>query len=151
MRAVVQRVERASVAVGNRVVGEIGHGLLVLVGVGEHDGDDDARALAAKLARLRIFSDDEGRMNRSLADCGGSALVVSQFTLYGTVRKGNRPSFGSAGSPERAEPLVELVAHELAEAGVPVAMGEFGASMRVELVNDGPVTLIVETDGGRVT
>ena len=150
VRAVVQRVTRAAVRVDGETVGEIGRGLLVLVGAASGDGPADAATLADKLVGLRIFPDDEGRMNRSVLEAGGAALVVSQFTLYGDVRRGRRPSFTEAAAPEAAEPLVDLVATLLREAGVPCATGRFRAHMDVELVNDGPVTLVVEVAGGRV-
>ena len=150
MRAVVQRVARAEVVAGGEPVGRIGRGLLVLVGVAEGDGPADAEALVAKLVGLRIFPDDEGRMNRSVAEVGGEVLVVSQFTLLGDVRKGRRPSFVGAAHPDTAAPLVDLVALGVREAGVGCATGRFGASMAVDLVNDGPVTLVLEVAGGRV-
>lgn len=150
MRAVVQRVAWARVRVEEETVGEIGRGLLVLVGAAAADGPDDAAALAGKLAGLRIFPDDEGRMNRSVVEAGGAMLVVSQFTLYGDVRRGRRPSFAAAAPPEAAEPLVDLVAEHLRRAGVPCATGRFRAHMEVELLNDGPVTLVIEVAGGRV-
>ena len=150
MRAVVQRVTRASVRVDGETVGEIGRGLLVLVGAAAGDGPGDAAALADKISGLRIFPDDEGRMNRSVVEVGGAALVVSQFTLYGDVRRGRRPSFTAAAPPETAEPLVDLVAEGLQGAGVPCATGRFRAHMDVELLNDGPVTILVETAWGRV-
>jgi D-tyrosyl-tRNA(Tyr) deacylase len=147
---VVQRVTRAAVRVDGQTVGEIGRGLLVLVGVAAGDGPADAAALAEKLAGLRIFPDGEGKMNRSVVEAGGAALVVSQFTLYGEVRRGRRPSFTAAAAPESAEPLVGLVAAHLERAGVPCATGRFRAHMDVELLNDGPVTLMLEVCGGRV-
>lgn len=150
MRAVVQRVAEAAVVVGGETVGAIGAGLLVLVGVHHDDTVADAEALAAKLVALRIFRDDEGRMNRSVADIGGRVLVVSQFTLYGSVRRGRRPSFTDAAVPEAAEPLVEALQEAIVANGVPVAGGRFGAMMDVVLVNDGPVTLVLEVAGGRV-
>lgn len=150
MRAVVQRVTRAAVRVDGETVGEIGRGLLVLVGAAAGDGPADAAALAEKLAGLRIFPDDEGLMNRSVVEAGGAVLVVSQFTLYGDVRRGRRPSFTAAAPPEAAEPLVGLVAEGLQQAGVPCATGRFRAHMEVELLNDGPVTLVLEVTGGRV-
>lgn len=150
MRAVVQRVRRASVTVDDEVVGAIDSGMVALVGVEAGDGDDDADALAAKLVGLRIFPDADGRMNRSVAETGGGVLVVSQFTLLGEVRRGRRPSFTAAAAPETAEPLVERVAAGVAASGVRVAMGRFGAMMAVSLVNDGPVTLIVDVADGRV-
>jgi D-tyrosyl-tRNA(Tyr) deacylase len=150
MRAVVQRVTRAEVVVAGEPVGRIGRGLLVLVGVADGDGPADAEALAAKLVGLRIFPDDDGRMNRSVAEAGGEVLVVSQFTLLGDVRKGRRPSFVAAADPDVAAPLVDLVAVTIREAGVRCATGRFGASMAVDLVNDGPVTLVLEVAAGRV-
>lgn len=150
MRAVVQRVSSASVSVDKEVVGTIGAGLLVLLGVSSTDSTSDAAAMAAKLARLRIFRDDEGKMNRSVLEAGGSVLVVSQFTLFGDTRRGNRPSFTVAAGPDLARPLVEEVADRLREVGLEVATGEFGAMMEVELINDGPVTLVIEAEGGRI-
>lgn len=150
MRAVVQRVARASVTVEGRVVGSIGEGLLVLVGVGRADGIADADALADKLADLRIFPDGEGKMNRSLVEEGGGMLVVSQFTLHGDVRRGRRPSFTAAAPPQVAAPLVDRLVEQVEGRGIRCETGVFGAHMSVDLVNDGPVTLIVETAGGRV-
>jgi D-tyrosyl-tRNA(Tyr) deacylase len=150
MRVVVQRVRHASVTVDGEVVGEIDHGFLCLVGVTHDDTIGDAEAIADKLAGLRVFPDDEGKMNRSLVDAGGAALVVSQFTLYGDVRRGRRPSFTEAAAPAVAEPLVERVVARLEQSGVPVATGRFGAMMDVSLLNDGPVTLVVEASQGRV-
>ena len=144
MRSVAQRVRSASVRVDDRVVGEIGPGLLVLLGVAEGDGKPNARWMARKLANLRIFADDQGRMNRSVVDTGGSILLVSQFTLCADTRQGNRPSFVNAAQPEVAEPLVTLTADLLREQGLDVATGEFGASMLVTLENDGPVTIVLE-------
>ncbi|HTO24767.1 MAG TPA: D-aminoacyl-tRNA deacylase [Gaiellaceae bacterium] len=144
MRAVVQRVRDARVSIEGSVAGEIGPGLCVLVGVAEGDGEEAATRLAGKIARLRVFPDDEGRFDRSLLDTGGSALVVSQFTLIADTAKGNRPSFSGAAPPEEAEPLVERVADELRALGVPVETGVFGARMVVELANDGPVTIVVD-------
>ena len=144
MRGVVQRVARAEVRVEGRTVGSIGPGMLVFVGVGEGDTAEQADRLAGKLARLRIFVDDEGRMNRSVLDIGGEVLVVSQFTLLADTSRGNRPSFLGAAAPDMAEPLVERVAEGLRAAGLRIAMGEFGAHMEVDLVNDGPVTIVVE-------
>lgn len=145
VRAVVQRVRRASVTVGDEVVGEIGPGLLALVGVTHDDGPAQAARLAGKLAHLRIFDDDAGVMNRSLLDSGGAALVVSQFTLYGDTSRGRRPSWIAAARPEHAEPLVTAVVDRLRAEGVAVATGRFRAEMVVELVNDGPVTVLVES------
>ena len=146
MRAVIQRVLRAAVRVEGETVGSIGPGLLVLVGVAEGDGPEQARRLAEKTSELRVFSDDEGRFNRSLVESGGEALVVSQFTLLADVRKGRRPSFTRAAAPEVASGLVDAYAAALRELGVRVAAGRFGAHMVVELENDGPVTLVVDTD-----
>jgi len=146
MRAVIQRAARASVTIDGRIAGAIDRGLLVLVAVAEGDTSADGEWLAAKLAALRIFPDDEGRMNRSVADIGGGVLVVSQFTLFASTRKGTRPSFNGAAAPVVAIPLYEQFLVQIETAlGRPVARGEFGASMQVELVNDGPVTLIIDT------
>ena len=145
MRAVVQRVSRASVTVGGEVVGRIEKGVLVLLGVAEGDTQDDVIFLAAKIAGLRIFPDDEGKMNRSLVDVGGRLLVVSQFTLLGDCRKGRRPSFIQAARPERAVELYRGFVAEVRGQGVAVETGRFQEHMDVELVNDGPVTLILDT------
>lgn len=151
MRIVVQRVSQAAVTVDGAVVGEVGRGLLLLVGVAAGDTPEDAEAAAAKIAGLRIFGDDEGRMNLSAGDVGGAALVVSQFTLVADIRKGRRPSFVDAAGPDAAEPLVAAVAAGLEAHGLEVAHGSFGASMEVSSVNDGPVTIVLEVSGGRVT
>ena len=145
VRAVVQRVRRAEVRVGSEVVGRIGHGFLLLVGVEEGDGDGDAAYIADKVVGLRVFEDAAGKMNRSLDEVGGGVLVVSQFTLLGDCRKGRRPSFVASAPPQRAETLYLSVAERIAAAGVPVATGRFRAEMAVELVNDGPVTLLLES------
>lgn len=145
MRAVVQRVSRASVRVGGETVAAIGAGLLVLVGVGAGDEPEDADFLAEKVVHLRIFPDDRGRFDRSLLDVGGAVLAVSNFTLYGDTRRGRRPGFTDAAPPERAEPLFRRFAEAVRERGVPVQTGVFGARMEVELVNDGPVTLLLES------
>lgn len=145
MRAVIQRVTHASVTVDGETVGSIGPGLVVLLGVAGGDGPEQAERLAAKIAELRIFADAEGRFNRSLVESGGEALVVSQFTLLADVRKGRRPSFVAAAAPEDAAPLVELFAASLRGHGIRVAMGRFGAHMLVQLENDGPVTLVLDT------
>jgi D-tyrosyl-tRNA(Tyr) deacylase len=145
MRAVVQRVSQASVTVGDEVVGAIGQGLLILLGIGVGDSEAEARLLAEKTANLRIFADEEGRFNRSLLDIGGEALVVSQFTLYADTRRGRRPSFSDAAPPEIAAPLVDIFADELRRLGVAVSTGRFGAMMRVALVNDGPVTILLDS------
>jgi D-tyrosyl-tRNA(Tyr) deacylase len=146
MRLVLQRVSEARVSVDERVVSEIGPGLLILVGVGAADDDPVASAgrLAEKVVHLRVFEDDDGKMNRSLAETGGQALVVSQFTLYADTRKGRRPSWTDAALPDVAEPAVEAFASALESAGLRVGRGVFGAHMRVELVNDGPVTILLE-------
>ena len=146
MRAVLQRVSSATVTVGAESVGAIGPGLLVLLGVHNADTEADVAWLAQKIAALRIFEDDGGKMNRSIVDCGGDALVVSQFTLFGSTRKGTRPSFNDAARPELAIPLYEAFVRQLERLlHRPVATGRFGAMMQVALVNDGPVTLIVDT------
>ena len=145
MRVVLQRVTRASVAADGNVLGAIGPGLLILVGVADGDTASQADALAAKVSGLRIFSDAQGRFNESLLDIQGSALVVSQFTLHADVRKGRRPSFTGAARPEVAEPLCEHFAQALRRHGVPVETGVFGALMSVELVNDGPFTVIIDS------
>lgn len=145
MRAVLQRVSRARVTVAGEVTGEIGPGLLVLLGVTHTDTADDARWLADKTASLRLFPDEQGKMNRNVADVSGAVLVVSQFTLYGDCQKGRRPSFVDAARPEQAVPLYEGYVNALKALGVPTATGRFGAMMDVELVNDGPVTLILES------
>ena len=144
MRAVVQRVSSASVRVEGETVGACGRGLLVLVGVGHEDTSETAARLAAKIARLRIFENEDGRFDHSILDTGGEALVVSQFTLLADTRKGNRPSFTAAAAPEHAEPLVEALGAVLRDLGVPVQMGVFGSRMEVELVNDGPVTIVLD-------
>jgi len=144
MRAIVQRVTEATVVVNGETVGEIGAGLCVLVGVTHDDEPATAKKLAAKLYGLRIFNDTDGVMNLSVGDCGGEVLVVSQFTLYGDARKGRRPSYVDAARPEQAEPLVQAVVDELSALGATVATGTFRADMAVSLVNDGPVTIIVE-------
>ena len=146
----MQRVTRATVAVDETVVSRIGPGLLVLAGVALDDTKDDARAIAAKLVGLRIFPDDDSAMNQSVAETGGSILVVSQFTLYADSRRGRRPSFASAAPAAMAEPLVEHMIEEVARLGISVQSGRFGAKMAVELVNDGPVTIILETREGRL-
>ena len=144
MRGLVQRVARASVQVDGETVGVIGPGLCVLVGVTHDDGEAEARKLAEKVWHLRVFPDDDGVMNRSVADASGEVLVVSQFTLYGDTSKGRRPSWIDAARPEHAEPLVDAVAAALRDLGATVATGRFRTDMHVELVNDGPVTLLLE-------
>lgn len=145
MRAVIQRVARAGVSVGATGVGEIGTGLLVLLGVGKEDSEDDARYIAEKIAHLRIFEDAEGKMNLSVLDVGGSVLVVSQFTLFADCRKGRRPSFVNAGDPDEAQRLYRRVVEMLAQLGAPTAEGVFQAMMEVELVNHGPVTILLDS------
>ncbi|HEY7327764.1 MAG TPA: D-aminoacyl-tRNA deacylase [Gemmataceae bacterium] len=145
MRAVVQRVRRASVAIDGETVGAIERGLLVLLGVTTADTVLEVNRLADKTANLRIFNDESGKMNLSVADVRGSMLVVSQFTLYGDCRKGRRPSFVAAATPDIAVPLYEAFVNALRSVGLPVQTGRFGAMMQVELVNDGPVTLILDT------
>lgn len=147
MRAVVQRVRRCSVRVEGETVGEIGPGVLTLLGVGAGDGEADARALAEKAVNLRIFPDGEGKLNLSLLDAGGAMLVVSQFTLLGDCRKGRRPSFAAAAPAGLAERLYERFIEEVGRLGVPAARGRFGTLMEVELVNDGPVTLLLDSRG----
>jgi D-tyrosyl-tRNA(Tyr) deacylase len=145
MRAVIQRVSRSGVVVDGRPVGEIGRGILVFLGVERGDLESDARYLLEKVINLRIFEDDEGKMNRSLAEVNGSLLVVSQFTLLGDVRKGRRPSFVDAEEPRRAQELYELFMALAQKEGIPVLGGVFGAMMDVSLVNDGPVTFIIDS------
>jgi D-tyrosyl-tRNA(Tyr) deacylase len=145
MRVLVQRVSRAKVTVEGRVTGEIGPGLLLLVGIKQGDGDPELQWMVHKLANLRVFSDAEGKMNLSLQDTGGGVLAISQFTLYGDAKKGNRPSYIEAARPEIAEPLYENFCEQLGAAlGKEVQRGVFGAHMDVELTNDGPVTLMLE-------
>lgn len=145
MRLVIQRVSEARVCVNARPVGAIGSGLCILLGIGKQDTAARVKSLAEKVAALRIFADTDGKMNRSVADTGGEILVVSQFTLYGDTRKGNRPSFTAAAEPKQAKQLYEQFVQRLRDSGLPVATGEFGAHMQVSLVNDGPVTLILES------
>jgi len=145
MKAVVQRVTSASVTVDGRVVGRIGLGLLVFLGVAKGDGEADGRSLAEKLRTFRIFSDEQGKMNRSVADVGGAVLLVSQFTLLGNTKNGRRPSFEEAAPPEEARRLYELVGKLLQEQGTQVETGVFAAHMTVQLVNDGPVTFMLES------
>jgi D-aminoacyl-tRNA deacylase len=144
MRAVVQRVKRARVTVDGATVGQIGAGLVVLVGVAEGDGEQEAEALAGKVARLRVFEDEAGKFDRSVADAGGAVLAVSQFTLIADTRRGNRPSFSHAARPEVAEPLFDRFCETLGSLGLPVETGVFGARMEVELLNDGPVTIVFD-------
>jgi D-tyrosyl-tRNA(Tyr) deacylase len=146
MRLVVQRAARGSVTVGERVTGSISRGLVVLLGIAPTDGDDEVAWAVDKVANLRIFEDEEGKMNRSLLESGGAVLLVSQFTLYGDARKGRRPSFVRAASGDEAERVYEAVATGLRSTGIECAMGEFGADMAVELVNDGPVTILLDSD-----
>jgi len=145
MRAVVQRIRKASVTVGRDVVGSCGAGFVILLGVAAGDREEDADRLAAKIARLRVFENEDGRFDLSLLDVAGEALVVSQFTLIADTRKGNRPSFAAAAEPRVAEPLVERFCSALEQEGIALARGRFGAKMEVALVNDGPVTIVLET------
>ena len=145
MRAVCQRVSQARVRVAGEIVAEIGSGLCVLLGVGRGDAGDEAARLAGKVTRLRVFPDAAGRFDRSVLEAGGAALVVSQFTLLADTAKGNRPSFADAAPPEEAEPVYERFCEELEALGVPVGRGVFGAKMELELVNDGPVTIILDS------
>ncbi len=144
MRAVLQRVQHGSVSVGGQRIAETGLGLVILLGIGPQDGEEQARALTEKIAKLRIFEDEAGKLNRSILEVGGGAIVVSQFTLYADTRKGRRPSFTDAAAPDLARPLVERFAGLLREQGVPTQTGEFGAHMLVEIANDGPVTIWME-------
>ena len=146
MRAVIQRVKSASVTVEGKVVSEIRGGLLVFLGVAQEDTPADVNYMASKIANLRIFEDDEGRMNLSILDVGGEALVVSQFTLYGDCRKGRRPSFIAAARPEKADPLYQAFMDEISRLGVPVKAGIFQAMMDIELINDGPVTMLLDSN-----
>ncbi len=146
MRVVLQRCLEASVSVDGNIVGQIDHGLLILLGIGPGDEEREVQWMCKKVSQLRIFEDDQGKMNKSLLDVQGAALVVSQFTLYGNCRKGRRPSFAGAGHPSMAEPLVERFCTVLSEMGVEkVESGQFGADMKVSLINDGPVTLIIDS------
>lgn len=149
MRALLQRVCRAHVEVGGRTVGEIGSGLVVLLGISQKDTPEDAAFLAEKVLNLRIFSDEAGKMNRSAIQVGASLLVISQFTLYGDCRRGRRPSFDQAARPELARALYEVFVDACRSSGLTVETGIFGAMMRVHLVNDGPVTLLCDSDGNR--
>ena len=145
MRAVIQRVERASVSVEGEIRGQIGAGFLVLIGVEEGDGDADFRYIAEKVPNLRVFEDEQGKMNRSLLDVGGEVLAVSQFTLLGDARGGRRPSFITAARPETADPMYEQLVADWRARGIRVETGVFGAHMKVSLVNDGPVTILLDS------
>lgn len=146
MRAVVQRVSSAAVVIEGETAASIGAGLLVLLGIEDGDGPDDIAWLAPKIVRMRIFPDDAGLMNLALSDCGGEVIVVSQFTLHASTKKGNRPSFIRAARPETSEPLYERFCHAFEqELGKPVGRGRFGADMKVSLVNDGPVTIVIDS------
>lgn len=147
MKLVLQRVSRGSVSVNNQCLAQIGKGLVILVGVGHQDNPQTVRVLAEKVVHLRIFEDEHGKMNCSLRDIAGEALVISQFTLYADTRKGRRPSFTQAAAPEIAQPLVDLFVDALKELGIPTQKGQFGAHMIVEIINDGPVTILLETEG----
>jgi D-tyrosyl-tRNA(Tyr) deacylase len=145
MRAVVQRVSHAQVTVNGEIAGQIGMGLLVLLGVGRDDGEADATYLAGKICGLRIFEDDQGKMNLSVQEASGSVLAISQFTLYGDVRRGKRPSFDAAAPPEKARPLYEFFVEQIRAAGVPCETGRFQEMMKVELANEGPVTILLDS------
>jgi D-tyrosyl-tRNA(Tyr) deacylase len=145
MRCLIQRASEASVSVDGQVIGQIGPGLVILVCAMQDDTEADAKALAAKVSKLRIFRDDQDRMNRSVLDTGGSALVISQFTLAADTSRGNRPGFSTAARPEQGEALYQAFGNFLSELGVPVETGRFGADMKVYLVNDGPVTIWIDT------
>lgn len=145
MRVVIQRVTSASVSVAGEVVGAIDHGMLVLLGVADGDQEEDLQYLLGKTTGLRIFEDDAGKMNLSVADVGGAMLIVSQFTLLGDLRKGKRPSFNAAASPEIANRFYEQFAEAVRQRGIPVAVGRFAANMQVSLVNDGPVTIVMDS------
>jgi D-aminoacyl-tRNA deacylase len=146
MRAVIQRVSRAQVSVNGTVTGEIGRGLVVLLGVGQSDTESDADYLAEKVSGLRVFEDSEGKMNRSLAEVGGAVLLVSQFTLYGDVRRGKRPSFDAAAPPQKARELYAYFLERIRAAGLPCETGRFQEMMQVELVNEGPVTILLDSE-----
>ena len=146
MRAIIQRVPSAAVTIEDRTVAEIGCGLLILIGIEDSDGPDDIAWLAPKIARMRIFPDESGLMNLALGDTGGNAIVVSQFTLHASTKKGNRPSFLKAARPEISQPLYEAFCHALEqELALPIGRGRFGADMQITLVNDGPVTIVIDT------
>ncbi|MGD8455951.1 MAG: D-aminoacyl-tRNA deacylase [Anaerolineales bacterium] len=146
MRVVIQRVSRGVVTVEGKSIAEIDRGVVILVGVGPEDSEEQAAYIAEKIVNLRIFEDQDGKMNLSLLDVGGEAIVVSQFTLYADTRKGRRPSFVNAAPPETAEPLVERFAALLADQGIPTQTGQFGAKMVVKIINDGPVTILIERE-----
>lgn len=145
MRGVVQRVKRAKVTVDDKTIGQIDHGIMLLLGVEEDDEEKDLEYMCDKVANLRIFEDEEGKMNKSVLDVCGSLLVVSQFTLLGDARKGRRPSFIQAARPEKAVPMYEIFIHNMIKSGLKTQTGEFGADMQVELVNDGPVTILLDS------
>lgn len=146
MRAVIQRVKEAKVSVSNQIIGQIDHGLMVLLGVTPGDEKEDADYLARKICQLRIFEDDQGKMNRSLLDVGGSILSISQFTLYSDTRKGRRPSFTKAAKPEQANELYQYFNQQVSAIGIKTETGQFGALMDVSLINNGPVTIIIDSD-----
>ncbi|MDK2860263.1 MAG: D-aminoacyl-tRNA deacylase [Sphaerochaeta sp.] len=146
MKAVIQRVQDATVSVEGTITGQIDHGLLVYLGIGHDDTEQQLTWLCEKIVKLRVFTDEQGKMNRSLADVSGSILVVSQFTLLANLRKGNRPSYNDAAPPQKAEALYEQSLKQFAQLGFPVASGQFGAHMKVSYTNDGPVTLLLEAE-----
>jgi D-tyrosyl-tRNA(Tyr) deacylase len=151
MRALIQRVRRSDVRIGDATIGAIDAGMTVLLGVGDRDGAEEGRLLARKIANLRVFEDDDGKINRSILEAGGAILLISQFTLYADCRKGRRPSFAHAAQPGIAEPLVSAVADALRAEGIHVETGRFGAEMIVTIVNDGPLTIWLDTDDLRST
>lgn len=146
MRIVLQRVQSAKVAIEQKIVGQIQQGFVLLVAASDNDGQSEVDYLVRKISQLRVFNDDDGKMNRAIQDVGGAILSISQFTLYADTKKGNRPSFGGAGEPGHAKAIYEQFNHQMAATGIPVETGEFGADMQVTLQNDGPVTIIFDTD-----
>ena len=146
MRAVIQRVSEGSVSVGGQTIGQVGHGMVVLLAVGQQDGDPEVEWMVRKIAQLRFFEGDDGRLNQSVEESGGGVLLISQFTLYGNCKKGNRPSFSRAGAPEEALARFDQVVAGLRSRGIPTETGKFGATMQVSLVNEGPVTLLLDSE-----
>ena len=146
MRAVIQRVSQGSVSVGGQTIGQVGHGMVVLLAVGHQDGDPEVEWMVRKIAQLRFFEGDDGRLNQSVEESGGGVLLISQFTLYGNCKKGNRPSFSRAGAPKEASARFDQVVAGLRSRGIPTETGKFGAKMQVSLVNEGPVTLLLDSE-----